>query len=142
MTRPSDRLHIALEHFAVPGNDPRTAATRCIVVSLGCSLLVLAGCARSDPERGSAHPALQCLDSEQQFNPPVEIDISGPGSATADAALRAALEPVVRFLGGGEIVVSSPTSAAVEVDSRTVHVSTAAQNARGEWHVVDHFYCG
>lgn len=87
-----------------------------------------------------AHPRLQCVGDERGFHPPADLDISGPGGATADVALREALQRTIEVLGEGEIVVLSATEYGVAVDGRIVVIRRAVTNPDGEWHVTDSFY--
>lgn len=103
--------------------------------------LTIAACGDDGVAGPPAHLRLECVGKEIGFNPPVEIDISAPGAASADSALREELEEATENLGEGEVVVLSDTEYGLVVDGRVVVVNRAATNADGDWHVVDWFYC-
>jgi hypothetical protein len=113
---------------------------------VGCVLVAIlaisvAACGGDDGAAPPAHPRLECVGDEKGFHPPAFTDISGPGAATADLALRAELERVVEVLGIGSVEVFSDTEYGVSVDGRVVMVRRATANPDGDWHVVDHYYC-
>ena len=103
--------------------------------------LTVAACGDDGAAAPPAHPRLECVGDEKDFSPPVDIDISGPGAATADSALRAALERSIEDLGTGDVVVLSDTEYGIAVDGRVVMVSRAITNPDGDWHVVDFYNC-
>lgn len=103
--------------------------------------LTVAACGDDGASAPPAHPSLECLADEKDFNPPVDIDISGPGAATADSALRADLERSIEDLGAGDVVVLSDTEYGIAVDGRVVLILRAVTNPDGDWHVVDSYYC-
>lgn len=113
---------------------------------LATLLLTIVSCGDDDPDPTAAHPtaahpALECRDDERSLTPPSELDISGPGAATAGDALRDGVRSVVAATGG-EVLTLSDLEYAVVVDGRVVHVSRAAQyQPTGDWHVIDTFYC-
>lgn len=118
---------------------PMTAPIRSVVAALLAMALV--SCSVDDEEPPAAHPDLECEEGEQSFTPPSEIDVSGPGAATADEALRQNLGRVIAALGQGEIVSLSEVEYAIVLNGRIVSISRAAQNADGDWHVIDMYYC-
>lgn len=101
----------------------------------------VAACGSDGVAAPPAHPSLGCVGDETGFNPPVDLDISGPGAATADIALRADLERAIETLGTGDVVVLTDTEYGIAVDGRFVMVLRAVTNPDGEWHVVDSYYC-
>lgn len=101
----------------------------------------VAACGDDGVAAPPAHPRLECVGDEEDFNPPDSLDISGPGAATADSALRARLESVVEGLGAGEMVVLSDTEYGVAVDGRIVFIQRAVTNRDGDWHATDSFFC-
>lgn len=101
----------------------------------------VAACGDDGAAAPPAHTRLECVGEEKDFNPPDSLDISGPGAATADSALRATLESVVEGLGAGEIVVLSDTEYGVAVDGRIVFIQRAVTNPDGEWHATDSLFC-
>jgi hypothetical protein len=103
--------------------------------------LSIASCGSDDVAAPPVHPRLQCVGDERGFHPPADLDISGPGSETADAALRKALQGSIEVLGEGVIVVLTPTEYGVAIDGRVVMIRVAVTNADGEWHATDSFYC-
>ena len=111
----------------------------CVVVSVCAS--VVSACLDDVVTAPPAHPSLECIGDERGFNPPADIDISGPGDATADAALRTALARSIEMLGEGKVVVLSATEYGIAVDGRVVMVRRAMTNSVGDWHVTDSFYC-
>ena len=116
-----------------------TRRIQSVVLAVVC--LAVVSCGADSDEPYVAHPDLECSDDEQSIHPPADIDISGPGAATADEALRTNLGQVIEFRGGGEIVLLTEVEYAVVVDDRSIHISRAGQNVNGEWHVIDIFYC-
>lgn len=117
----------------------RTAST--VGLLLAILTPTVAACSSDEVAARPAHPSLQCVGDEKGFHPPADIDISGPGAATADAALRADLAGVVEELGRGDVVVLSDSEYALAVDGRIVAVRRAITNPDGGWHVVDFYYC-
>lgn len=101
----------------------------------------VAACGDDGTAAPPAHPRLECVGEENDFNPPDSLDISGPGGATADSALRTRLESVIEGLGAGEIVALSDTEYGVAVDGRIVFIQRAVTNRDGDWHATDSFYC-
>ncbi len=115
------------------------APTVGLLVAIGA--LLLAACTDDQEAAPPAQPDLQCVGDEKEFNPPDQLDISGPGAATADAALRARLERKIATFGTGNVVALSNTEYGLEVDGRLVAIHRAVTNDDGDWHVVDDYYC-
>ena len=107
---------------------------------LAIALGVAAGCSDDQETAPPSHPSLECGGDEKDFHPPADIDISGPGALTADAASRAGLDRVIEDLDDGDVVVLSETEYAIAVDGRVVTVQRATTNSDGGWHVVDFYY--
>lgn len=101
----------------------------------------VAACGDDGTAAPPADPRLECVGDEADFNPPDSLDISGPGAATADSALRARLAAVIEELGTGEIVLLSDTEYGVAVDGRIVFIQRAVTNRDGDWHATDSLYC-
>jgi len=85
-------------------------------------------------------PQLECIEGENEFNPPVAYDTDPPGAATAEEALRPSLEAAAASRKG-EIDRLSADQYGVVVDGRIVTIAKAAEIRPGEWHLVDHSYC-
>jgi len=111
------------------------------VLLLAILTSAVAACGDNRAAAPPAHPRLECVGDENDFNPPDSLDISGAGAATADSALHARLEFVVEELGTGEVVVLSDTEYGVAVDGRIVFIQRAVTNRDGDWHATDSFYC-
>lgn len=116
----------------------RRSAHRGLVAAI--LMPAVAACGDDGTAAPPANLRLECVGDEADFNPPDSLDISGPGAATADSALRARLEAVIEELGTGEFVVLSDTEYGVAVDG-IVFIQRAVTNQDGDWHATDSFYC-
>lgn len=117
---------------------PRSVHRGLLAVILGSAV---AACGDDGAPAPPAHPRLECVGNEEDFNPPDSIDISGPGAASADSVLRARLDDVVKGLGTGEVVVLSDAEYGMAVDGRIVFIQRAVTNPDGDWHATDSFFC-
>lgn len=116
-----------------------TASTAGILLAI--LALTVSACSDDETAAPPAHTSLECVGDEMDFHPPANIDISGPGAATADSALRAVLARPLENLGTGEVVELSDTDYGIAVDGRVVMIRQAITNPDGDWHVVDSYYC-